>query len=96
MDKKGVWSLSPAYDMTFSYNKSSIWVNAHQMLINGKADRITKEDFFQVAQRMGIKRSEAKQCILQVRIALSKWDSFAEKAGLSPKNAERIKKFFPL
>lgn len=96
MDKKGVWSLSPAYDITFSYNKSSIWVNAHQMLINGKADRITKEDFFQVAQRTGIKKSEAEQCITQVRIVLSKWNSFAEKAGLSPKNAGRIKKFFSL
>ncbi len=96
MDKKGVWNLSPAYDMTFSYNKSSIWVNAHQMLINGKADGITKEDFFKVAQKTGIKKSEAEQCILQVKTALSKWDSFAEKAGLSQKNEERIKKFFPL
>ena len=40
MDKKGVWLLSPAYDMTFSYSKSSSWVNAHQMLINGKAAMI--------------------------------------------------------
>ena len=35
-----LWSLSPAYDVTFSYRKDSIWVNAQQMFINGKSDAI--------------------------------------------------------
>ena len=28
MDKKGIWRLAPAYDVTFSYRKNSTWVNA--------------------------------------------------------------------
>ena len=59
MDKKGVWHLSPAYDMTFSYNKNSTWVKAHQMLINGKADEITRDDFIKAAKTVGIKVSDA-------------------------------------
>ena len=96
MDKKGVWRLSPAYDMTFSYSKSSTWVNAHQMLINGKADEITKDDFMKVAEFAGIKKAEAEKCIKQVKDAVSKWEAFAEEAGLSKTNTERISKFFNL
>lgn len=96
MDKKGVWSLSPAYDMTFSYSRISTWVNAHQMLINGKADEITRDDFIKVAEKAGIKKTEAEKCINQVRDAVLKWTGCAEKAGLSLKNAERIQKFFDL
>lgn len=94
MDKKGVWRLSPAYDMTFSYSKSSTWVNAHQMLINGKADEIIREDFIKVAEKAGMKVSNAEKYINQVKKAISKWDDFAQEAGLSLKNAERIKGFF--
>jgi serine/threonine-protein kinase HipA len=96
MDKKGVWRLSPAYDMTFSYSKSSTWVNAHQMLINGKADKITRNDFIKVAEKAGIKKSEAEKQMEQVKNAVSNFKNFAEEAGLSMKNAERIQKLLNL
>ena len=92
MDKKGVWSLSPAYDVTFSYRKDSIWVNAHQMLINGKSDDITDEDMMKVAEKVGIKKSDAIKCIEQVRASVSKWEGFARQADLSENNIKRIQK----
>ena len=91
MDKKGIWSLSPAYDVTFSYRKDSPWVNAHQMLINGKADHITEEDMLYVAQKVGIKNFDAKKSIEQVKASVSKWEVFAKQTDMSPKNIERIK-----
>ena len=93
MDKKGVWSLSPAYDITFSYRKDSIWVSAHQMLINGKSDNITKEDILKVADKAGIKKSDAMKSIEQVINSVSKWEHFAEKSGMSEYNIKRIKDF---
>lgn len=93
MDKKGRWCLSPAYDMTFSYNADSIWVNAHQMLINGKAEGLAKADFREVAEKAGIKKAEAEKCMDQVKEAVSNWRSFAETAELSLKNTERIERF---
>lgn len=96
MDKKGVWRLSPAYDMTFSFNPSSTWVSSHQMLINGKADEITMDDFIKVAEKAGIKQDEREKCIKQVKKAISKWQEFAQEAELSSKNAERINEFFNL
>ncbi len=91
MNKQGEWSLSPAYDMTFAYKKDSLWVKSHQMLINGKADEVTKGDLFTVASKAGIKKSEAEKCIEQAITAISKWDEFAQEAGLSLKNTMRIK-----
>lgn len=96
MDKKGVWSLSPAYDITFSYRKDSIWVSAHQMLINGKSDNITKEDMLKVAEKAGIKKSDAVKSIEQIINSVSKWKHFAEKSGMTERNIKRIKDFLNL
>ena len=71
-----------------------MWVNAHQMLINGKAEDITIEDVLEVAKRADIKSSEAFECITQVKSALLKWEEFGDEAGLSNRNIERIKTFF--
>lgn len=92
MNKKGEWSLSPAYDVTFSYKKDSLWVRSHQMLINGKVDGITMEDFYKVAEKVGIKKASATKCIHQVLDVVGRWNEFAKEAGLSQTNADRIKK----
>lgn len=92
MDKQGVWSLAPAYDMTFSYRKGSPWVSAHQMLINGKADEITLNDLLAVSDKAGIKQSNAKSCIEQVQNVVSDWNRFANEAELSVNQAEFVKK----
>ena len=92
MNKKGEWSLAPAYDMTFSYRKGSPWVSTHQMLINGKADDITSEDLLAVAEKAGIKQSNAKSCIEQVNTAISEWTRFAEEAEISDSQMEFVKK----
>lgn len=90
MDKKGVWTLAPAYDITFSYNPGSIWVSSHQMLINGKSSDIEKDDLLSVAVSAGIRKKEANRCIEQVREAVNGWISFARKAELSDRYAKII------
>lgn len=96
MDKKGIWSLAPAFDMTFSYRKDSIWVCEHQMLINGKSTDIKKDDLLAAAIDAGIKKGEAAAYEEQVLNAISKWLSFAETAGVSEEKAEKIKKQLPI
>ena len=92
MNKEGTWSLAPAFDMTFSYRRDSLWVREHQMLINGKSGDITSEDFLAVAKDAGIRKCEATACEEQVFDAVSKWASFAEEAGLSSVKVNRIQK----
>ncbi|MBP5293725.1 MAG: type II toxin-antitoxin system HipA family toxin [Clostridia bacterium] len=92
MNKKGTWSLAPAFDMTFSYRKDSLWVSEHQMLINGKSREIAKDDFLKVAELAGIKKNDALVCEEQVHDAVSKWVSFANEAELSRRKTDIIRK----
>ena len=90
MNKKGVWSLAPAFDVTFSFRKDSIWVSEHQMLINGKSGDITANDYLAVANDAGIKKSEAAESEEQIREAISKWDYYAEEAELTKSKTDII------
>ena len=47
MGEDGVWRLSPAYDMGYSYNPNGGWTATHQMSINGKFDDITRKDLLE-------------------------------------------------
>jgi len=40
------WSLSPAYDLAYSYKSGSKWVNSHWMSLNGKRDNFSRADFY--------------------------------------------------
>ncbi len=40
------WSLSPAYDLAYSYKPGSKWVNSHWMSLNGKRDNFSRADFY--------------------------------------------------
>jgi serine/threonine-protein kinase HipA len=90
MDKKGQWSLSPAYDMTYSYNPSGAWTATHQMSMNGKREGFTMEDFKQCASIALMKRNQEKRIISEVLDVVSNWREYASNAGVETQVAEKI------
>jgi serine/threonine-protein kinase HipA len=76
MDQSGKWKLSPAYDICHAYRPGSLWVSSQSLQVNGKRERITDEDFLEIARKMNIKKPEEK--IDQVRKAVRRWNEFAE------------------
>lgn len=80
MDKKGKWSLSPAYDIGFAYNPNGSWTNTHQMSINGKFDDITRQDLLACAVSNNIKN--AAEVIDKVCEVVSKWPEIAKNCGV--------------
>lgn len=44
MNKKGVWKLSPAFDMTYAYDPTGKWTKVHQIKLNRKQDNFTEKD----------------------------------------------------
>ena len=80
MDKSGRWSLSPAYDMSWSYNPKGAWTSKHQMSINGKWDDITRADLLTLAKNVNIKQADA--IIEQVKDGVSRWRIFATQYGI--------------
>ena len=80
MDKHGTWSLSPAYDMSWSYNPKGAWTSMHQMSVNNKWDDITRDDLLAVAKNVNIKH--AGEIIEHVKDGVSRWSTFATEQGI--------------
>jgi len=90
MGRNAAWALSPAYDITFSFNKTGKWTSTHQMSINGKRDNFTIADMIQTAKMANIKAPNAKRIIQQVSKAISNWPDFAKTAGVSEEWIKQI------
>ena len=83
------WELAPAYDVTHAYNPKGEWTNQHLTGVNGKFAGITRDDLLVVAERFGI--GTAPRVIKRVSDAIVGWKRYAEQAGLSSSEAERIR-----
>src|SRR3546814_14891316 len=82
MDKRGRWSLSPAFDLTYSYNPSGTWTARHQMTLNGKRDDFTMDDFKQCAHAASMKRGRSQRIVAEVIAAVKRWPEFAQAANV--------------
>ena len=75
MDKNGVWRLSPAYDISWSYNPKGEWTSQHQMSINNKWTDFTLDDFLTVASAMNIKKP--REIIEKIIDVVAHWPDYA-------------------
>ena len=92
MNKAGEWSLSPAFDITYSFNPSGAWTASHQMMMNGKRDHFTLEDFNACARTASMKRGRAAKILAEVQATVAQWPSFAEAAGVPDVVREKIQR----
>ena len=90
MDHDGEWSLSPAYDVAYSYNPSGEWTARHQMTVNGKRDGFTSADLHAVAEFAGMKRGRDRVILGEVSEAVSRWKSYAQEAMVDTDRAEQV------
>jgi len=82
MDKRGNWKLSPAYDVTFSYNPTGRWTSSHQMSMNGKVDDFTMADFEKCGSAAFLKQGRAKKIVSEVSDIVSQWMKYAKEADI--------------
>lgn len=92
MDKKGQWTLSPAFDLTYSFNPSGQWTATHQMTLNGKRDNFVLEDFKSCARAASMKRGQEKSIIAEVLHVVSRWKRYAREVGIPELTSEKIHK----
>ena len=94
LQNKGPWSLSPAFDVTYSHNPAGQWTNQHQMSVNGKRDHFTRADLVTVGQSISLSRPE--KIIDEVKESVRQWPKFAKIAQLNNKQVRGIQKFHRL
>jgi len=90
MDKAGVWTLAPAYDMAFSYNPNGAWTSQHQMTFNGKRRGFGEEDFAAVGRSACLTKLKIRRALEQVRAAVARWPEFAAVADVDDEAAAQI------
>ena len=90
MNKAGEWRLSPAFDLTYSYNPTGAWMSRHQLSLNGKRDGFTLEDFSACEQRFSMRRGLGSDALDRVRAVVSAWPGYAAGAGVPEETARRI------
>ena len=71
MDKRGNWSLAPAFDVTYAYNPAGRWTGTHQMPFTGKREKFTLVDFKAAAKSAGLVQGRYKRILEQVQDALA-------------------------
>ncbi len=92
MDQAGRWSLSPAFDVIYSYNPDGAWTASHQMTLNGKRDDFTMADFRACAQAAAMKRGRAETIVGEVMAAVAKWPDYAAQARVSDPWRDQIQR----
>ncbi|MFI3261344.1 MAG: type II toxin-antitoxin system HipA family toxin [Rikenellaceae bacterium] len=88
MNRKGRWSLSPAYDITWAYSPKGEWTSKHQMSINDKWEDFNRYDFVSFAKKMNIKNP--LEIIEQVTHSASQWNRLAQENELPMDLAQRL------
>ncbi len=87
MDKSGKWTLSPAYDITYSKGLAT----QHITTIGGKALEITKDDILKIATSYSIKPAVANKIIHKCIKVATTFKERAEALGLEDDDIEKYK-----
>ena len=79
MDKNGKWHLSPAFDMTYSYDPSGKWTNTHQIRCNNKQNDFTRDDIISFGKYCNLKENQSLEILEKTIVAFSSFDRLADK-----------------
>lgn len=91
MDRNGKWRLSPAYDITYSYDITNKWLSAHQMTVNGKKSNIKLIDLLEVGEKMGLKKKKCTDIISKISLVVADFERYANEANIREKTYTGIK-----
>ena len=87
MDVSGTWTVSPAYDLTFSSGPSG----EHSTMVMGEGNNPSKDQLLRLAAMCSIQKDKALEIIHHVLDATQKWHEFAAQTGVSKRQTKNIK-----
>jgi serine/threonine-protein kinase HipA len=90
MNQGGEWRLSPAFDMTYSYDPSGKWTKVHQIKLNNKQSNFIRGDLLAFAKYCDIKPRAANAIIDKTIEVFRKFTLYADKYKVSHELKETI------
>jgi serine/threonine-protein kinase HipA len=91
MNKQGKWSLSPAFDMTYSYDPTGKWTNKHQIRLNSKNDNFTLTDIAIFGKYCNLSEKKSKILLENTIMSFSKFENLATKYNIDSNLIDTIK-----
>ena len=86
MARDGTWTLTPAYDIVFSYGLQG----SHTMAVEGEAQNPTRDQMLRVGEANGMRRKDGQRIIEQVEEAVGDWPNLARDVGVPDERVRSI------
>jgi len=90
MDAEGNWALSPAFDLTYSFDPTGKWTKQHQISLNGKKDNFTQEDIIAFGKYCNLSKHKSLDILQNIRKAFLTFEEKADKFKVSQKLKDTI------
>ncbi len=90
MDRRGQWSLAPAYDITHAHAPGGQWTAQHQMSVNGKRDNFGVDDFIAAGKAAMLPRGHAEAILREATEVVSGWARYAEIANVPERLTDAV------
>jgi serine/threonine-protein kinase HipA len=84
MNASGLWSLAPAYDLTFS----STGMGEHSTRVHGEGEKPGRKQLLELAEIFSI--NKANEIINEVQQAIAQWPDIARESDVRPLTINRI------
>ena len=85
--KQGKYTIN---DLTFAFNRSNKWLQAHQMTVHGKRTHMNEDDLIAAGLTMGLKKRTCKEIIAEISDVIGHFHDFAQKAGIREEICDKI------
>lgn len=90
MDKTGKWRLSPAFDLTYSYDPTGSWTKVHQLKLNNKQDNFTIEDIIAFGKYCTLSEKKSKEILKTTQIHFLAFENLAKEYAVGDLLRETI------
>jgi serine/threonine-protein kinase HipA len=80
MDNNGVWTISPAYDITYANGQGH--TKNHQLSLKGKVNDFTMEDILSLAKEHSIDEKWTRECVQNIVEIVSTFPMRAKEIGI--------------
>ena len=88
MNKKGEWSLSPAYELNYSFGDGVY--KEHFLSLSNKRKDFSDDDLIRLGVSNGISKTRAKEVIEKTKDGFAMFDKFGKDVGLSQDVIDRV------
>lgn len=83
MNKAGVWSLAPAFDLTYAFDPQGKWTQGHQIKLSGKQSGFVRDDVLKFGEYCNLNKRKVSIIIERTITAFEQFEPQAQALGVS-------------